>query len=559
MTKRIFATVTLVALAVFAASMVLIMGALYDYFAGVQLRQLCAETELAAQGVSLLGEEYFRDLETHHFRITWIAADGTVLYDSDAAAENMENHVEMEREEIVEALRDGSGTSTRFSTTLMRKLSYAARRLDDGSILRLSEEHHSVIVLLFCLLQPIILITVFVVTLSMWLASKTTRSIVAGLNILDLDRPLENEGYEELSPLLHRLEEQQKQLRAQSAELRRRQNEFAAITDNMKDGLILLDVKGRILSINTSARRLLKPIGNCVGRDILTVNRSIEMQELLRLAQCGLRAEKILELDGLRYQVDINPVDSTLPDSDYVLTGYVILMFDVTEKEKAEQMRREFTANVSHELKTPLHSISGCAELLSNGLVRTEDEGQFLGQIYTEAQRMIRLIDDIIGLSRLDEGAEGMNREPVDLYVVAGRTVNSLQQTARDADVTFRLTGTSAEIRAIPQLVNGIIYNLCDNAIKYNRAGGTVHVDVSRREKNVVLTVEDTGIGIAPEHQARIFERFYRVDKSHSKEVGGTGLGLSIVKHAAQIHGAEIGLKSKPGEGTAITVTFPLE
>ncbi|MBR5312051.1 MAG: PAS domain-containing sensor histidine kinase [Clostridia bacterium] len=559
MTRRIFTAVMLTALAVFAASMLLIMGALYDYFTGVQLRQLRAETELAAQGLELLGEEYFRGLETENLRITWIAADGTILYDSAVDLQNMENHIETERKEIAEALRDGSGTSTRFSDTLMKKYSYAAQRMSDGTVLRLSEEHPSVFVLIFGLLQPILLIAGCAAALSMWLAAGTSRKIIADLNVLDLSRPLENEGYEELSPLLHRLEEQQKQLRAQSAELRRRQNEFAAVTDNMKDGLILLDAKGRILSINNSARSLLKPIGSCTGQDILTVNRSTEMQELLRSAQCGLRAEKILEIDGLRYQVDINPVDSTLPDSDYVLTGYVILMFDVTEKEKAEQMRREFTANVSHELKTPLHSISGCAELLSSGLVRPEDEAQFLGQIYTEAQRMIRLVDDIIGLSRLDEGADDSRREPVDLYMLAGRTVNSLQQTARDAEVAFLLTGNPTEICGFPQLISGIIYNLCDNAIKYNRAGGTVKVDVSRREKEAVLTVADTGIGIPPEHQPRIFERFYRVDKSHSKEVGGTGLGLSIVKHAAQIHGAEIGVNSKPGEGTSITVTFPLE
>lgn len=557
MTRRIFRTVTLVALAVFAAAMVLIMGALYDYFTGVQLKQLYAETALAAQGVTLLGEDYFDGLETKEFRITWIASDGTVLYDSDASAGNMENH--MEREEILQAIDNGYGESTRYSTTLMQKLSYAAQKLPDGTIIRLSVEQNSIFTLLFGMTQPILLITVFVAVLSMALASKTAKSIVAQLNVIDLDHPLDNVGYEEISPLLHRLEEQQRQLRAQSAELQRRQNEFTAVTDNMTDGLILLDSKGHILSINTSAKHLLKPFGNCIGKDILTINRSLEMQELLRSAQCGMRAEKVLELDGLRYQLDINPVESTLPDSDYVLTGYVILMFDVTEKEKAEQMRREFTANVSHELKTPLHSISGCAELLSNGLVRPEDEKQFLGQIYSEAKRMIRLVDDIIGLSRLDEGASGMQKETIDLYVVAGRTVNSLLQAAQTADVTLTLTGTSAEVQGIPQLINGIVYNLCDNAIKYNRPGGTVAVDVRERETGPVLTVRDTGIGIPAEHQQRIFERFYRVDKSHSKEVGGTGLGLSIVKHAAQIHGARIELNSKPGQGTTIQVLFPKE
>lgn len=557
MTRRIFRAITLVALAVFTAAVVLIMGALYDYFSHVQLKQLYAETVLAAQGVTLVGDDYFTDLESQNFRITWIDTDGTVLYDSDASADDMENH--MEREEIVQALQTGYGETSRYSTTLMQKLSYAAKRLPDGTILRLSVEQNSIITLLFGLLQPILVITVFVVVLSLALSSKTSKKLVDQLNEIDLDHPLDNNGYEELAPLLHRLEDQQKQLRAQSAELQRKQNEFDAVTGNMSDGLILLDSRGRILSINASARKLLKPTGNCVGRDILTVNRSLEMQELLRSAQCGMRAEKILELNGLRYQFDINPVKSTLPESDYVLTGYVILMFDVTEKEKSEQMRREFTANVSHELKSPLHSISGCTELLLNGLVRPEDEKQFLTQIDTEARRMIHLVEDIIGLSRLDEGASGMQRETIDLYVVAGRTISSLAQAANEAQVTLELTGTSAMIEGIPQLVNGIVYNLCDNAIKYNKPGGTVSINVQVRENGTVLTVKDTGIGIPQEHQQRIFERFYRVDKSHSKEVGGTGLGLSIVKHAAQVHGAEVELKSKPGEGTTIRVIFPNE
>ncbi len=556
MTRRIFRTMTAVALAVFVATVVLIMGALYDYFSNVQQKQLYAETALAVQGVTRLGADYFDGLETDGFRITWIAADGRVLYDSDVSADGMENHTE--REEIVRAFEDGWGESVRYSTTLMRKLSYAAALLPDGTVLRLSVERNSLPTLVFGLLQPLVFITVCGVVLALVLSSKTSRKLVDRLNRIDLDRPLENNvGYEELTPLLHRLEEQQKKLRVQTAELRRKQNEFDAVTGNMSDGLILLDARGSILSINTSARRLLKPTGNCIGKDILTVNRSLEMQELLRLAQCGERAEKVLELDGLRYQIDITPVQSTLPDSDYVLTGYAILMFDVTEKERAEQMRREFTANVSHELKSPLHSISGCTELLLNGLVRPEDERQFLGQIDTEARRMIRLVEDIIGLSRLDEGARGMKREAVDLYIVAGRTIHQLAQAASDAAVTMELTGTSAVIEGIPQLVSGVVYNLCDNAVKYNRPGGSVTVEVGTNASEAVLTVRDTGIGIPKEHQARIFERFYRVDKSHSKEVGGTGLGLSIVKHAAQIHGAEIDVKSKPGEGTAIAVRFP--
>ncbi|MGN1345474.1 MAG: ATP-binding protein [Eubacteriales bacterium] len=555
MTRRIFRSIFLVALTIFAAALVLIMGALYEYFSTVQQKQLRAETSLAAQGVALLGMDYFDGLVTDNFRVTWISEDGTVLYDSDTDAGEMENH--MEREEILEAMQTGYGESARYSTTLMRKLTYSAKRLPDGTILRLSDEQNTILTLLIGMLQPILVIAILMGVLSMLLASKTSKKIVSHLNDLDLDHPLSNEGYEEIAPLLRRLDEQQKQLCSQSAELQRKQNEFAAVTGSMKDGLILLDSKGRILSINASARTLLKTDEHCVGQDILTVNRSLEMQELLRSAQCGMRAEKVLELDGLQYQMDINTVESRLPDSDYVLTGYVILMFDVTEKEKAEQMRREFTANVSHELKTPLHSISGCAELLLNGMVRPEDQKQFMNQIYSEAQRMIRLVDDIIGLSHLDEGAVGMKKEPLDLYIAAGRTIRSLSQEAEKAKVTLLLTGGSSVVYGIPQLISGIIYNLCDNAIKYNKPDGTVTVDVHSEEGSVLLTVSDTGIGIPPEHQERIFERFYRVDKSHSKEVGGTGLGLSIVKHAVQIHNAKLTLNSVPGVGTTIQVRFP--
>ncbi len=557
MTKRIFRTIVLVALVVFVSAVTLIMGGLYDYFSQIQQKQLLAETNLFAQGVSLLGEDFFKGLQTKEFRITWIAWDGTILYDSDTSVEDMENP--MEHEEIHLALKNGYGESSRYSTTLMKKFTYAAKKLSDGTIVRLCVEQNSLPTLILGMIQPILVITVFVTVLSMALASKTSKKIVAQMNLLNLDQPLSNEGYEEIAPLLHRLNEQQKKLRAQSAELQRKQNEFEVVTGSMKDGLILLDSKGRILSINTSAKNLLKPNGNCIGQNILNVNRSLEMQELLRSAQCGIRAEKILEVDGLRYQLDINPVESKLPESDYILTGYVILMFDVTEKEKSEQMRREFTANVSHELKTPLHSISGCAELLLNDLVRPEDQKQFTKQIYTEAQRMIRLVDDIIGLSHLDEGAAGMKMETIDLYGIAERTIRNLRQPMEKMNVTFNLTGTSTMILGIPHLISGIVYNLCDNAVKYNKPHGTVSVSVTTDENGTLLTVRDTGIGIPPEHQKRVFERFYRVDKSHSKEVGGTGLGLSIVKHAVQIHGAKLELESTPEIGTTIRIIFPKE
>ena len=550
MTKRIFRSIWLVALAVFLASVVLIMGVLYSYFTAVQQKQLRAETMLTAQGVTLEGAGYFDGLDLEGCRITWIGADGTVLYDSQGAAGDMENH--SDREEFREALETGFGESRRYSTTLMEQFLYSAKRLPDGTVIRLSSAQQSILILVLSMLQPMAVVIAIALGLALILAARVSRQIVKPLNDLNLDEPLKNEEYDELAPLLRRIDSQQNQLKSQKAELRRRKREFEAITESMNEGLVLLNAKGRILSINPTAARLLGTDAGCVGRDILAVNRAAELQSLLSQAQEGRRGERVLSLGGSGYQLDVSPVLT-----DGAVTGVVLLFFDVTEKERAEEMRREFTANVSHELKTPLHTISGCAELLQSGLVKSGDEKQFVGQIYGEAQRLIRLVEDIINLSHLDEGAEEMRREPVDLYALAESTVESLASVAERAGVTMSLSGGPAEVEGIAQLLSGIVYNLCDNAIKYNRPGGTVDVAVGRSGAGVSLEVRDTGIGIPAEHQQRIFERFYRVDKSHSKEVGGTGLGLSIVKHAAMIHGASIDLKSNPGEGTAITVFFP--
>jgi len=552
MTKRIFRSIWLVALAVFLASVVLIMGVLYSYFTASQQRQLRTETILTAQGVTLEGERYFEGLDLDGCRITWIGPDGTVLYDSQSAAAAMENHAD--REEVKEAFAAGFGESSRYSTTHMERLLYSAKQLPDGTVIRLSSQQQSVLILVLSMLQPMAVVIAIALGLALLLAARVSKQIVKPLNELDLDEPLQNEEYDELAPLLHRIDSQQKQLKGQEMELRRRKREFEAITGNMNEGLVLLNARGRILSINPTAARLLGTDAGCVGRDILTVNRAPDLQTLLLQAQDGQRGERVLDLGGGGYQLDVSPVLT-----DGTVTGVVLLFVDVTEKERAEEMRREFTANVSHELKTPLHTISGCAELLQSGLVKAGDEKQFVGQIYSEAQRLICLVEDIINLSHLDEGAGEMRREPVDLFSLAESTAASLAPVAERARVTVNLSGGPAEIMGIVQLLGGIVYNLCDNAIKYNRPGGTVEIAVNREAAGVSLSVRDNGIGIPVEHQSRIFERFYRVDKSHSKEVGGTGLGLSIVKHAAMIHGASVDLKSKPGEGTAITVFFPAE
>ena len=550
MTKRIFRSICLVAIAVFLASVTLFLCVLYDYFGNVQQNQLKTQTELAAQGVEAVGAEYFDGLSPKGYRVSWISADGKVLYDSEADSSEMENH--LAREEIKEALESGYGESARYSSTLMERTLYSSKRLTDGTVIRLSVSQSTLLTLLLGMMQPIIIIILIAVVLSFLLAHRLSKNITAPLNQLNLDDPLNNEGYDELSPLLRRIDAQQRQIRGQEKELRQKQEEFEAVTENMAEGIILLNTKGMILGINRAASILFGTTRNSIGKYILSVNRNIELSELLSGIESGVRKEKIIDLNGGKYQLALNPVR----ESDNI-SGAVLLMLDVTEKEQAEQMRREFTANVSHELKTPLHTISGCAELLENGMVRPEDTARFYSQIRGEVGRMIALVEDIIRLSHLDEGAEDMKRERVDLYDLAAETVKSLSREAESAGVSVSFEGQSAIVYGIPQLLESIVYNLMDNAIKYNRQGGTVKVSVGRSAEGVRLCVADTGIGIPPEHRERIFERFYRVDKSRSKELGGTGLGLSIVKHAARLHNAKIELQSTEGKGTTISVDFP--
>ena len=550
MTKRIFRSICLVALAVLVATVALIMGVLYGYFTDMQHDQLKMQTELAAQGVNNEGLDFFQDMNMKDYRITLIQPDGTVIYDSQVQSGDMENH--LEREEVQEALSSGYGESERYSATLMETSLYSAIQLDDGSILRMSISQSSILTLLLGALQPIIVIIVIAVILSLFLASRLSKKIVKPLNELDLDDPLSNEGYDELSPLLLRVYNQQKQLKKQAAALQKSQDEFAAATASMSEGLILLNDKCTILSINKAATVLLDTDQHCVGQNILTVNRDLELQDVLSKALNGEQNEIILDLHDGHYQISASPVIS-----DSTVSGIALLIFDVTEKENAEQMRREFTANVSHELRTPLHSISGYAELLKNGMVKTGDIRPIASKIYGEAQRMVQLVEDIINLSHLDEGAEDMLREKVDMFEIVKATVQSLEPEAESADVSINMTGEQAVITGVPQLLGGIVYNLCDNAIKYNHKGGRVSISLKSSPNEVILTVSDNGIGIPAEDQNRIFERFYRVDKSHSKEIGGTGLGLSIVKHSAKIHNAKISLESTVGKGTTITVRFP--
>lgn len=550
MTKRIFHSICAVAITVLLASLVLIMGVLYSYFTNVQMEQLGKQAVLAANGVESEGLAYLNSLADGECRVTWIDAEGNVLFDNKASNAEMENH--LEREEIKEALANGSGESTRYSATMMERQLYSALRLADGTVLRVSDTQSTWWSLTLAMLQPILVVVALAVGFSLFLAYRLSRNIVQPLNRLNLDEPDTEGVYEELSPLLERIDSQQRQLRRQEAALERRKNEFESVTRNMTEGLVLLNEHGTILSINDSASRLLGISRYCMGKDLLLFHNSFEMQELLRTAQSGRHTEMTIPLSEGSYQIHASPVIS-----GQTVSGIALLILDITEKEKAEQMRREFTANVSHELKTPLQSISGCAELLSSGMVKAEDVPRFSGQIFSESKWMISLVEDIIRLSHLDEGAGDMQREETDLYELAAATVQKLKPVADAAHVTVVLSGGPARMSGIPQLLRDIVFNLCDNAIKYNRPGGSVSVRVETREKQVWLSVRDTGIGIPAEQQERIFERFYRVDKSRSKAVGGTGLGLSIVKHAARLHQAEIALKSTLGKGTEITVVFP--
>lgn len=550
MKNSIFKSICLAATGVFLASLLLIMSILYTYFSDIQLETLKKQTELVSVAVQDQGISFLKKIDNKNFRITLIESDGDVLYDTVSPADSMENH--LGREEIREALAKGYGESTRYSSTLLERQIYTAKLLPDGTVIRLSETHYSVLSLILMMTQPIAIVAVIAAVLSLILASRLSEKIIKPLNELNIDKPELKDSYEELKPLIERINSQQRQLKSQSAELRRKQEEFNAATYNMNEGIVLLNETGTILSINHSASKILSASKYCIGKDILLVNRSIEIQNLLNKAQSGEHADVMMNINGLEYQINASPVVS-----DDSISGIALIIFDITEKEKAEQMRREFSANVSHELKTPLHSISGYAELMKNGLVKENDIVSFSSRIYSEAQRMIVLVDDIIKLSRLDEGTYDMELEETDLFAVAHETVDILKPAADAKNLTVTLNGGSSKIYGFPQLLNGLVYNLCDNAIKYNRQNGSVDITVIQDNNKTILTVSDNGIGIPKEHQERIFERFYRVDKSHSKEVGGTGLGLSIVKHAARLHDAEIKLESVPDGGTTISVIFP--
>ena len=549
MTRKIFLSIMAAAAVVLLCSVLIIMGCLYDYFGGVQERQLEDELALAQTGVECSGKTYLKALEGESYRLTWIAPSGEVLFDSQADESSMENHAQ--REEVRQALETGEGQSSRYSSTLLEKTIYYAKKLTDGSILRISISRATAGVLVMGMLQPMLVVLAAALILALVLAKRISARIVAPLNRLDLEKPLENDTYEELSPLLTRINQQRRQIDAQLRTLQQKKDEFDQITASMNEGLVLMNEKGTVLSINPAARELFHAEPDCVGQDFLTVERSHEISCAIRRALEEGHAELRVERGGREYQLDISRIES-----EGTVIGAVLLAFDVTEQAFAERNRREFTANVSHELKTPLQSIMGSAELIENGLVKQEDMPRFVGHIRTEAARLVTLIEDIIRLSQLDEGGE-LPFEPVDLKKLAEEASASLASAAAEKQVTIRVHGDDRQITTVRRLASEIIYNLCDNAVKYNREGGSVDVTIDGTAHGAVVTVQDTGIGIPPEHQSRVFERFYRVDKSHSRQSGGTGLGLSIVKHAVQYLGGRIELESQHGKGTTMCVHFP--
>lgn len=550
MTKKIFKSILIVAGTVLLASIVIIMGCLYEYFSNIQKDKLADELDIAASAVELYGTDYLKNIDSERYRITWIQADGKVIYDTQAGADSMENHAD--RQEVKQALAEGEGSSSRYSDTLMEKTSYYARLLDDGSVLRVSTTYATAGLLVLGMLQPILVVLIAALVLSGILARRISKRIVEPMNSIDLDRPLENDTYEELSPLLNRINQQHKEIEMQMRYLKQRTDEFTQITESMKEGLILLDNKGNVLSINEAAQNILETDSDCIGQSFLSIERSRNINNAIQSAFEEGHSEIYAQYGSREYQVDISRIES-----GGETVGAVLLAFDITEQQNAQRNRREFTANVSHELKTPLQGIIGSAELIENGMVKPEDMPRFTGHIRKEASRLVTLIEDIIRLSQLDEGRQ-MPSEQVDLFELADEVKSVLEGACEAKNINMKLMGEHVCIDGVKRLLYEIIYNLCDNAVKYNNEGGIADIDISSDEKNAYITVRDSGIGIPQDQQERVFERFYRVDKSHSKESGGTGLGLSIVKHAVSYHNGTVSMKSEPGNGTEIRVALPL-
>lgn len=554
MNKKIFRSSLLTVCLVLVATIALIMGLLFHFFEKQIQTELANEAGFLAQAVENEGTGYFDGFDNKNNRlagnnrITWIDKNGTVLFDSRANESEMDNH--SDRDEIKTAMKEGKGMSTRYSKTLTEKTVNYAIRLSDGSILRVSTEQYTVVTILMGMLQPILFIMFVALILTLVLSARVSKAIIEPINKLDLEIPENNDTYEELTPLLRKIADQKETIREQLADARKKRKEFNLITENMSEGFLVIDADANLLTYNSAALNLLE-ITPPADRSVLLFCRAKEFRGVISDVLSGIRAENTMVREERSYSLIANPVF----EKESVI-GAVVVILDITEREKRDTLRREFTANISHELKTPLTSISGFAELMKAGDVPENDVIDFSKSIYDEAQRLITLVNDIIKISELDGQSIPYEKETVDLYELSKEVIGHLENEAEKRKVTFHLIGGRAEIMGVHKILEEMLYNLCDNAIKYNKENGMVDVIVNQTQDGVNVIVRDTGIGIPVSHQDRVFERFYRVDKSHSKKVGGTGLGLAIVKHGALYHHAKVSLESTVDVGTAITIAF---
>ena len=551
MTSKIFRSIIVVAGSILLASFLLIFGVMYSYFTDQMEGQLKSEAGYVAKAVELGGIDYLDQVEKNN-RITWIQADGTVLYDSQVEADTMDNH--SQREEVKEALETGTGEDQRYSVTLSEKTMYYAVRLSDGTILRVAQVQETVFSLLVGLVSPVLCILVFMLLLSAFLANKVAKRITDPVNNLDLEYPENNVEYDEIAPLLTKINRQRRMIKEQLEEAKQKQKEFEIITENMEEGFLVIDHKMEIISCNSSTKKIFGIEELFHHQSVLTLNRTEKFQKMIESVLHGRHEEHEIEIEGNQYQMIANPI---LHGEEAEIAGAVLTFMDITERMQGEKLRREFTANVSHELKTPLTSISGFAEIMQNGIVKPEDVPKFAGNIFKESQRLISLVNDIIKLSQLDEGIMPYDREEVSIKALAHEVTLRLQSVANKKGVSMNVIGENYRLKTVRPVLEEIIYNICDNAIKYNKENGSVTITIEKRLEGIAVSIADTGIGIPISSQNRIFERFYRVDKSHSKEIGGTGLGLSIVKHGAAYLGATLKLESIVDVGTTITLLFP--
>ena len=550
MTKKIFKSIMFVCALVLAVGLAAVMGILYSNFDGQMRKELSKEAAYLAYGVEQQGLDYLKNIKDKSARITYIDQDGTVLFDNEADVSEMKNH--SDRTEFQKAEKYGAVESSRYSDTLSEKTIYYALRLKDGTVLRVSGTQDSVLALVENLIFPLCGLLCLMLILSGIMASAISKRIVKPINELDLESPEENRIYEELSPLLSKIHRQNREIQNQLELAKQQQEEFALITENMQEGLIVIDKYTMILSANSSAWNLFHMDRVCQGESVYCLDREEEFRHAIEQVLSGEHTELVLKLNGSDIQLIANPVIR-----DKKTEGAVVLLVNVTEKLERESLRREFSANVSHELKTPLTSISGFAEIMQGGLVKNEDIPKFAGRIYKESQRLLQLVEDVIQISQLDEEKTSYVWEPVDVYQVCKNAFESLKEKAKRLNVHLYICGERMKMEAVRTLLEEAIYNVCDNAIKYNRNDGSVSVFLTQTAQEIQIVVKDTGVGIPKEDQDRVFERFYRVDKSHSKEIGGTGLGLSIVKHAVGALKGSVILRSEEGNGTEICMKFP--